>query len=56
MRPTQLTDDPAAGNPRISVGATAKVGPKTSRADLAAYLLEAIGDPHTHHTAVAISS
>ncbi|MRH87897.1 NAD(P)H-binding protein [Nocardia sp. SYP-A9097] len=56
VRPTRLTDDPATGNPRISLGATAQVGPRTSRTDLATYLLDAIDDPRTEHTAVAISS
>ncbi|MGW3278409.1 MULTISPECIES: NAD(P)-dependent oxidoreductase [Nocardia] len=56
VRPTRLTHDPAARHPRISVGAKAKVGPRTSRADLARYLLDAIDDPRTYRTPVAISS
>ncbi|MEQ4722034.1 NAD(P)H-binding protein [Nonomuraea sp. B19D2] len=56
VRPTRLTDHPATGHPRVSIGAAAKVGPQTSRADLAAFVLHAIDDPSTHRTAVAISS
>lgn len=56
VRPTRLTDGPAGGDPRISVGANAKVGPRTSRADLACYLLAAVDDPHTYRTTVALSS
>ncbi|MFE3229461.1 NAD(P)H-binding protein [Nocardia sp. NPDC059228] len=56
VRPTRLTDDPATGLGRISLGAKAKVGPRTSRADLANYLLDAIDDPRTHRVPVAISS
>jgi putative NADH-flavin reductase len=56
VRPTRLTDQPATGRLRISIGATAKVGPTTARADLAAFILTAIDDPRTHRTAVAISS
>lgn len=56
IRPTRLTDDSAIGQPRISLGANAKVGPRISRADLATYLLDAIDDPRTYGTAVAISS
>ncbi|MEV5652757.1 hypothetical protein AB0L57_31285 [Nocardia sp. NPDC052254] len=47
---------PARGEPRISPGARGKVGPRISRADLAAYLLDAIDDPSAYRTAVAVSS
>jgi putative NADH-flavin reductase len=56
VRPTRLTDRPPTGHPRISIGAAERVGPRTSRADLAAYLLAAINDPRTYKTAVALSS
>ncbi|MER7503375.1 NAD(P)H-binding protein [Nonomuraea pusilla] len=56
VRPTRLTDRPATGRPRVSVGATAKVGAQTSRADLAAFVLDAIADPRTFRTVVAVSS
>ncbi|WP_328402248.1 NAD(P)-dependent oxidoreductase [Nocardia sp. NBC_00403] len=56
VRPTRLTDKPGATIPRVSLGATSKVGPQISRADLAAYLLDAVDDPHTHHVAVSVSS
>lgn len=56
VRPTQLTDSPRTGTPRISLGATTRVGSRTSRADLAAYLLDAITDPATHRLPVAVSS
>ncbi|MEV6137541.1 NAD(P)H-binding protein [Nocardia sp. NPDC051990] len=56
VRPTQLTDAPGTDRLRISLGATERVGNRTTRTDLARYLLDAIDDPHTHHTAVAISS
>ncbi|MGW4718513.1 NAD(P)-dependent oxidoreductase [Nocardia sp. NPDC004260] len=56
VRPTGLTDAQADGSPRVSVGAKGKVGPRTSRADLADYLLDAIDDPHTYQSVVAVSS
>ncbi|WP_040791833.1 NAD(P)-dependent oxidoreductase [Nocardia paucivorans] len=56
VRPTGLTDAPATGGPRISPGANAKVGHRTSRAVLADYLLDAIDDPRTYRSVVAISS
>ncbi|MEV0350144.1 NAD(P)H-binding protein [Nonomuraea sp. NPDC050680] len=56
VRPTRLTDRPATGHPRVSIGATAKVGNQTSRADLAAFALDAIDDPRTYRSAVAVSS
>ncbi|MET9027044.1 NAD(P)H-binding protein [Nocardia sp. NPDC004168] len=56
VRPTGLTDAQADGSPRVSVGAKGKVGPRTSRADLADYLLDAIDDPHTYRSVVAVSS
>lgn len=55
VRPTGLTDAPAGG-PRISPAADAKVGPRTSRADLADYLLDAVDDPRTYRSVIAISS
>ncbi|MCW3818765.1 NAD(P)H-binding protein [Micromonospora sp. DR5-3] len=56
VRPTRLTDRPGTGRLRTSLGATAKVGTQTTRADLADYLLAAIDDPQTHRTVVAVSS
>ncbi|MFI7643552.1 NAD(P)-dependent oxidoreductase [Nonomuraea sp. NPDC049400] len=56
VRPTRLTDRPATGHPRVSIGAAAKVGSQTSRADLAAFVLDAIDDPRTYRTVVAVSS
>ncbi|GAA3153516.1 NAD(P)-dependent oxidoreductase [Nonomuraea roseoviolacea] len=56
VRPTGLTDAPATGRPRVSVGATERVGNRTSRAELAAYILDHLDDPATYRTAVAISS
>ncbi|RDI46852.1 NAD(P)-dependent oxidoreductase [Nocardia mexicana] len=56
VRPTRLTDTPPTGSPQISLGANEKVAARTSRADLAAYLLDAVTDPHTEHTVVALSS
>ncbi|MEV0150248.1 MULTISPECIES: NAD(P)H-binding protein [unclassified Nonomuraea] len=56
MRPTGLTDRPATGRPRVSVGATERVGTRTSRAELAAFILDRLDDPVTFRTAVAISS
>ncbi|MFI9505761.1 NAD(P)-dependent oxidoreductase [Nocardia sp. NPDC052566] len=56
VRPTRLTDRPATGRPRIAIGARTRVGSATARADLAAYLLDAVGDPRTERTAVAVSS
>lgn len=56
VRPTRLTDEPASGTPRIALGATRRVGTRTSRADLANYLLDAVPDARTHRIPVAISS
>jgi putative NADH-flavin reductase len=56
IRPTRLTDESAGGHPRTSLGATGRVGSSASRTDLAAYILDAIDDPRTYRTAVAISS
>ncbi|MBF6191555.1 NAD(P)H-binding protein [Nocardia beijingensis] len=56
VRPSGLTDAPACGSPRISPGANSKVGPRTSRADLADYLLDAVDDPHTYRSVIAVSS
>lgn len=56
VRPTRLTDRPPTGRPRVSIGATAKVGPQTSRTDLATFVLKAIDNPRTHRAVVAISS
>ncbi|MEV4003587.1 NAD(P)H-binding protein [Actinomadura sp. NPDC049753] len=56
VRPTRLTGRPATGHPRVSIGATTRVGNHTTRTDLAAYTLNAINDPRTHRTRVAISS
>lgn len=56
VRPTHLTDQPRSEFPQISIGASEKVGAQTSRADLADYLLDAMTDPHTHNTTVALSS
>ncbi|WP_040778765.1 NAD(P)-dependent oxidoreductase [Nocardia pneumoniae] len=56
VRPTGLTDAPVSGRLRVSVGADGKVGPRTSRADLADYLLGAIDDARTCGTVVAVSS
>lgn len=56
VRPTRLTGRPATGRPRVSIGATTRVGNHTTRTDLAAYILNAINDPLTHRTPVAISS
>ncbi|MEU2033764.1 NAD(P)-dependent oxidoreductase [Nocardia amamiensis] len=56
VRPTRLTDAPASRSPRISLGASAKVGSRISRAGLADYLLDAIDDPHTYRSMVAVSS
>ncbi|MFI6597842.1 NAD(P)-dependent oxidoreductase [Nonomuraea sp. NPDC050536] len=56
IRPTGLTDAAAAGHPRASVGATTPVGPRTSRTDLAAYILTHLTDPATYRRPVAVSS
>lgn len=56
VRPSRLTDAPACGSPRVSPGASSRVGPRTSRADLADYLLDAVDDPHTYRSVVAVSS
>ncbi|MGW5140622.1 NAD(P)-dependent oxidoreductase [Nocardia beijingensis] len=56
VRPSRLTDAPASGGPRVSPGAISKLGPRTARADLADYLLDAVDNPHTYRSVVAISS
>lgn len=56
IRPTGLNDDPPTGKPRVSIGALQRVGHRTSRAQLAAYILGHLDDPATYRTAVAISS
>ncbi|WP_433247720.1 NAD(P)-dependent oxidoreductase [Streptosporangium sp. CA-135522] len=56
VRPTGLNDGPAGGHPRVSIGAARTVGPRTSRADLAAYILGRIDDPATYRVPVAVSS
>ncbi|MFI6177957.1 NAD(P)-dependent oxidoreductase [Nonomuraea sp. NPDC051191] len=56
VRPTGLTDRPGAGRPRVSIGATERLGARTSRADLAAFIVDHLGDPRTHHLPVAVSS
>lgn len=56
VRPTALDDRPAGGHPRMSVGAQTRVGSRTSRADLADYLLDVVDDPATYGTVVAFSS
>ncbi|MGW4327766.1 NAD(P)-dependent oxidoreductase [Nocardia sp. NPDC004573] len=56
VRPTRLTDAPTGGSPRVSLGARRKVGPRTARADLADHLLDAVDDPHTYRSVVAVSS
>jgi putative NADH-flavin reductase len=56
VRPTRLTDRPTGQRPRVSIGATRPVGARTSRADLAEFLLTHLHDPATYRTAVAVSS
>lgn len=56
VRPTGLNDDPPSSRPRISIGAHHRVGHRTSRADLAAFVLDCLNDPATYRTAVAVSS
>lgn len=56
VRPTRLTDDPATADPRISMGAKATIGSRTSRINLATHLLDAIDDPRSYRTAVTLSS
>ncbi|WNM37465.1 NAD(P)H-binding protein [Micromonospora halotolerans] len=56
VRPTRLTDGPATGRVRTSIGGATPVGRQISRADLAAYVVAALDDPATFRTAVAVSS
>lgn len=56
VRPTGLTDRPSTGGPRARIGGTHAVGTRTSREDLAAYILSRLDDPVTFRTAVAVSS
>jgi hypothetical protein len=56
VRPTGLTDRPATGHPRVSVGATSPVGHRTARADLAAYIVSHLDDTLTFGRPVAVSS
>ncbi|MFI7420214.1 NAD(P)-dependent oxidoreductase [Nonomuraea sp. NPDC049684] len=56
VRPTGLTDRPGTGRPRVSIGATERLGARTSRADLAAFIVDHLGDPSTYRLPVAVSS
>ncbi|MBE3008225.1 NAD(P)H-binding protein [Microbispora sp. NEAU-D428] len=56
VRPTGLTDRPGTGRPRVSIGATGRVGNRTSRADLAAFVVDRLDDPSTFGRPVAVSS
>ncbi|GAA3431873.1 NAD(P)-dependent oxidoreductase [Kutzneria kofuensis] len=56
VRPTRLTDRPATGRPRASIDATTRLGNHTSRADLAAYIVDHLDDAHTFRRCVVVSS
>ncbi|MEV5570293.1 NAD(P)H-binding protein [Spirillospora sp. NPDC052269] len=56
VRPTGLNDRPGSGSPRASIGATERVGNRTSRADLAAFIVDHLDDPLTFARPVAVSS
>ncbi|WP_459549190.1 NAD(P)-dependent oxidoreductase [Nocardia sp. X0981] len=56
VRPTGLTDAPASCRPHDPFAADTKVRARTSRTDLADYLLTAVDDPRTYGTAVTFSS
>ncbi|MEV4252467.1 NAD(P)H-binding protein [Spirillospora sp. NPDC049652] len=56
VRPTGLTDRPGSGRPRVSIGAAERVGNRTSRADLAAFIVDHLDDPLTFTRPVAVSS
>ncbi|MEV4373529.1 NAD(P)-binding oxidoreductase [Nonomuraea sp. NPDC049637] len=56
VRPTGLTDRPGTGHPRVSIGATERLGARTSRADLAAFIVAHLDDPRTYRLPVAVSS
>ncbi|MEV4108778.1 NAD(P)H-binding protein [Nonomuraea sp. NPDC049695] len=56
VRPTGLTDRPGTGRPRVSLGASERLGTRTSRADLAAFIVDHLDDPLTFGRPVAVSS
>ncbi|WP_409183739.1 NAD(P)H-binding protein [Amycolatopsis sp. VS8301801F10] len=56
VRPSGLTDRPGTGRPRVSVGSAERLGPRTARADLAAYVVDRLADPRIFGRVVAISS
>lgn len=56
VRPTGLTDAPASSRLRDPFDPDTTVRARTSRTDLADYLLAAVDDPRTYGTAVAFSS
>lgn len=57
VRPTGLTNKPALGSWRaLQVGENGKLGGTIPRADLAAYMLEVLGDELLVGAAVGISS
>jgi putative NADH-flavin reductase len=61
VRPSGLTDRPGTGRPgegrpRASLDATERLGHRTSRRDLAAYLVDHLDDPATFGHTVAVSS
>ncbi|MFI7696692.1 hypothetical protein ACIBQ6_47015 [Nonomuraea sp. NPDC049655] len=55
-RAADVTDRPGTGRPRVSIGATERLGARTSRADLAAFLVGHLDDPRTYRLPVAVSS
>ncbi|ATY09089.1 NADH-flavin reductase [Amycolatopsis sp. AA4] len=56
VRPSGLTDRPGTGRPRVSLDAAERLGPRTARADLAAYVVDHLDDPRIFGRVVAVSS
>ena len=56
MRPSRLTDKPATGRVRRSLDRNLSLGMFTSRADVAAEMMRAMGDPTTSGHTVAIAN
>ncbi|WP_037368895.1 NAD(P)-dependent oxidoreductase [Amycolatopsis orientalis] len=56
VRPSGLTDRPGTGRARVSVGSAERLGPRTARADLAAYVVDHLDDRRIFGRVVAVSS
>ena len=56
VRPPRLTTKPVTGRYRIAVGQNVRRGLFISRADVAHYMLRAIGEPGTYRQTVGLAN